>query len=363
MKFIRMVLVNCKKYIRDYANIVMMFVVPIVCVGMVNVLAGKGSSGLDIKAAIVNLDKGDLGNKLIENLDVNSIYSDKDKALEDLKKYESIAVYEIPENFTENINKGTKPIVNSYKIEEGNSTLIFESKLEKDINNLMKIKLFKDNNVINEESELDKNIVNVEYNMHKGLLSTESFMPIVLIIFFLVTFSANITVDLLRLRKQRILERFLTTNNRGYEIMGSIYISMWLVQIIFYTASFVVLNTIFKYNFENFGILLLNISLMSLVSISLGIMISRLFKNEGVASLVVYLTSLLMFFVYINTIESGGKSEGIMATLAKFTPFYWSLGSIEKSVLFPNVFILLLFALIFFSAGSIKYSNFAKKIN
>lgn len=86
MKFIRMVLVNCKKYIRDYANIVMMFVVPIVCVGMVNVLAGKGSSGLDIKAAIVNLDKGDLGNKLIEDLDVNSIYSDKDKALEDLKK-------------------------------------------------------------------------------------------------------------------------------------------------------------------------------------------------------------------------------------------------------------------------------------
>ncbi|MNN80325.1 hypothetical protein D3C81_1970500 [compost metagenome] len=52
-----------------------------------------------------------------------------------------------------------------------------------------------------------------------------------------------------------------------------------------------------------------------------------------------------------------------MATLAKFTPFYWSLGSIEKSILFPNVFILLLFALIFFSAGSIKYSNFAKKIN
>lgn len=361
MKFIRMVLVNCKKYLKDYANILMMFVVPIVCVGMVNALAGQGSSGLDLKVSIVNLDKGELGNKLIEELDVNSIYDNKDMALEDLKNYESIAVYEIPESFTENINEGTKPIINSYKIEEGNSTLIFESQIEENISNLMKVKLFKDNNIINEDSELDKNIVDIEYNMHKGLLSTESFIPIVLIIFFLVTFSANITVDLLRLRKQRILERFLTTNNKGYEIMGSIYISMWLVQIIFYTLSFILLDTVFKYNFDNFGILLLNIALMSMVSISLGIMVSRLFKNEGVASLVVYLTSLVMFFVYMTSIETVGMTEGIMSILAKFTPFYWSLGSIEQSVLFPNVFILLLFALIFFSAGSIKYSSFAKK--
>ena len=363
MKFIRMILVNCKKYLKDYKNIVMMFIVPLVCVGMVNILTGQSSKGLDVKVSIINLDKGELGSKLVEELGVTSVYYDKDKAIEDLKEYGVIATYEIQENFTENINDGVKPIINSYKIEEGNSTLIFESQLEKSINNLLKIKLLQDNNIIKEESEINKNLINIQYNLHKGLMATEGFMPIVLIMFFLVTFSSNITVDLLKLRKERILERFLTTNNRGYKIMGSIYISMWLVQVVFYALSFIVLNTIFKYGFDNFGILILNIGLMSMISISLGIMVSRLFKNEGVANLIVYLSSLVMFFLYMMNITNQGKANNVTTILAKFTPFYWSLESIENSSIFPNVFILILFAIIFFSAGSIKYSSFAKKVN
>lgn len=70
-----------------------------------------------------------------------------------------------------------------------------------------------------------------------------------------------------------------------------------------------------------------------------------------------------MFFLYIVGTygESSTKIPKIIVTLSKFTPFYWSLGSIEKSVLFPNVFVLILIALTFFSAGSIRYSNFAKE--
>ena len=60
--------------------------------------------------------------------------------------------------------------------------------------------------------------------------------------------------------------------------------------------------------------------------------------------------------------ETSTSVPGVIVTLSKFTPFYWVMDSIEKSILFPNVFILILMDLAFFGAGSIKYSSFAKKV-
>jgi ABC-2 type transport system permease protein len=364
MKFIRMILVSCKKYLKDYKNIVMMFLLPILCVGMVHFLNNNSSKGLDVKVAIVNLDKGNLGKELIGNLGVTNIFDNKEKALKKLKNYNVIALYEIPDSFTEKINKNIKPKINVYKLEEGNSTQVFESELEQKLNELLKVQILKNNNIIKDKKEIDNNFIKVQYNLKPGLLDAKGFMPIVLLMFFLVSFSANISMDLLTLRKEKILERFLTTNNKGYKIMGSIYLSMVIVQIFMYTASFIVMKVLFKLPFQNFGILILNIALMSMVSISLGVMIIRIFKDPGVVTIVVTMASLCMFFLYIIGLagETSSKVPGIIITISKFTPFYWALGSIEKSVLFPNVFVLILMALTFFSAGSIKYSKFAKKI-
>lgn len=364
MKFIRMVLINCKKYFKDYKNITIMFILPIVCVAMANFLTGDIKKGLNIKVAVVNLDKGNLGGKLIEDLEVNSVYYNKEKALEELKNYSIIALYEIPESFTEEINKNVKPKINAYKLEEGNSTQIFEAQIEQKLNELLKVNLLKSNNIIEDEKDIDRNIIKLQYNLKQGLMTSEGFTPIILIMFFLVSFSSNITVDLLKLRKEKILERFLSTNNKGYEIMGSIYLSMLLVQVVMYTASFLVMKIFFKFEFENFGILILNISLMSMVSISLGVMISRMFKDQGVATIVITLISMIMFFLYVGGMagENSSKVPRVIITLSKFTPFYWAMDSIEKSMLFPNVLVLILIALVFFSAGSIRYSSFAKKL-
>jgi ABC-2 type transport system permease protein len=75
------------------------------------------------------------------------------------------------------------------------------------------------------------------------------------------------------------------------------------------------------------------------------------------------LVSMIMFFLYIaNSIgDSSGKVSQVIITISKFTPFYWAIGSIEKSVLFPNVFILILMALVLFTTGNIRYSSFAKE--
>lgn len=363
MKFLRMVSVNCKKYFKDYKNLIMMFFLPIACVLLVNFLINNSKSGLDVNVAVINLDKGSLGKEMLEELGVSNLYTDKEEAIKDLKNYDYLALYEIPEGFSENINNSIKPIINSYKIEEGNNTGVFEANLEEKLNELLKADILIDNKIISHKSEIDKNIISIQYNLKQGLLTTESFFPILLVLFFLVSFSSSISTDLLSLKKDKILERFLSTNNKGYQIMGSIYLSMLIAQTTMYTLAFLVMDVIFKFKFENFGMLILNIALMSAISISLGVMISRIFQDPGVASVVITLLSILLFFLYLGGMdgETSSSVPGILVTLSKFTPFYWAMDSIEKSILFPNALILILMALVFFSGGSIKYSSFAKK--
>lgn len=364
MKFLNMVLVNCKKYFKDIKSIIWMFILPIAVVLFVNIIFGSEPSAvnLNLKVAVVNLDKGTLGKELVEKIKPPSVFDNKEEALKALKNYSVIAIYEIPENFTQQINNNAKPVINSYKLEEGNSVQIFEIQIEQKVNELFKVQILKNRNIIKDEKEINKNIVKLQYNMEKKIVSADEFMPIVMIMFFLVSFSSNICTDLLKLRQEKILERFLSTANKGYAIIGSIYLSMMITQVTMYTASFLVMKLLFKISFVNFGILVINIALMSMVSISLAIMANRIFKNPGAASLVINLISIIMFFVYMAGNDGGASTKlpKVIITLSKFTPFYWSLGSIEKSVLFPNVFVLILIALTFYSAGSIRYSNFAK---
>ncbi|MFD3157204.1 ABC transporter permease [Haloimpatiens sp. FM7330] len=365
MKFLYMVLANCKRYFKDYKTIAIMFLLPIVVVSFVKIMSNPKSSSkqLNIAVGVVNLDKGDLGNKLIKKIDAPNIYKDKKEALQALKNYDVIAVYEIGENFSQEINVNKKPVINSYKLETGNKAQIFEVQMQQKINELFKVQVLKTNNIIRDESELNKNLVNLQYNTEKKTVASSEFMPLVMIMFFLLSFSSIMSGDLLKLKKGKILERFLSTSNKGYQIIGSIYLSMIITQIVMYTASFMVMKVLFKFSFSNFGFLILNIALMSMVSISLCIMVNRIFKDRGVAGIFINLISMIMFFLYITVLPGPNytKIPKIIITLSKFTPFYWSLGSIEKSVLFPNVFILLLMSLVFFTAGSIKYSNFAKE--
>jgi ABC-2 type transport system permease protein len=362
MKFLRMVLVNCKRYFKDYRVIALMFILPFVCTALVNLLIRDGERGGNIKVAFLNSDRGTLAKELIKETGAD-IYDNREKALNELKKYNYIAVYEIPENFSDSVSSGLKPEITAHKLETGNNTQIFEAKLESKLREMLKVKILQQGGLIENGEELSKNSIKLQYNTKPGLLTQKDFMPIVLVMFYLCSFSSPFIMDLLNLRKGKILERFLSTNNRGYEIMGSIYLSMLIVQGVLYSASFVVMEVAFKYNFQNFGILILNILLMSMVCISLIVMLSRIFKEPSVASVVLNLTTMSMFFLYIigMTGETSSKVPAVIVTLSKFTPFYWSLGSIEQSVLFPNVIILILMALVFFSAGSIRYSNFAKE--
>lgn len=365
MKFWRMTAVNCKRYFKDIKNIVLMFLLPIACILLTTSLSGNGNkSNLGVNVAFVNLDRGNLGKEIMNELGVNSYFDTKENALKSLKNYDFPAIYVISEDFSEEIHQNIKPTIESYKLEEGNTTAVFENNLEEKINTMLTYQALKDKSIISNMDEMNKNIIGLKYNIKEGLLSAGSFFPIVLILYFMLSFSSSFGADLLVLRNGKVLERFLATNNKGYKIMGSIYLSMLLVQTILYSASFTIANFVFKYRFENFGVLLLNVVAIGAISISLAVMMGRIFKEPGVVTMVITLISLVVFFIYAGGID-GANGSGVtklLYTMSKFTPLYWAMDSIEKSIIFPNIFILILMAFALFSAGSIKFSSFAKRV-
>ena len=77
-----------------------------------------------------------------------------------------------------------------------------------------------------------------------------------------------------------------------------------------------------------------------------------------VTALVAILTLFLSMFaqdgIYQNVPE-------FIKNLGKFTPQYWMFDSLEKSVIFPNVFIVLLIVLALFTAGSYRLKDFVRK--
>jgi len=120
-----------------------------------------------------------------------------------------------------------------------------------------------------------------------------------------------------------------------------------------------VINFLFKYSFESFGFEVLNIILISMISIATAIMSARMSEQFQIGTLIVVLINLAMLTIYFIGIEKSGKFA-LGEILMKFTPFYWAMDSIKNSRIFPNVIILVLIALAFFTAGSVKYSAIAK---
>lgn len=355
-----MVFANSKKYFKNYKTILLMLAMPIAVASLVCFLDNNSQKDSYVKVAIINLDKGKYGNELIKALGVNDVFENKEKAILQLKEENYAAVYEIPKGFSEDVGKEIKPIINSYKIEKGNKTEVFEISLEKCINKILQTNILKKNHIIRNEKELNNNIVNVDYVYSKGTLNKSNSFPVITIVFLMFISASGYSADLLSLRKSRILERLTSTSNKGYAVVGSIYASMFIVQVSLYLLSSVIIQIVFKYKFYDFTIMLLNIVFMSLISISMAILCVRIFKEAAISSFVISLIGMLMFFIYTFD-EISPKENYILIVLKKFTPFYWIGDSLQKSVIFPNALILILMALVLLTAGSIRYSNFAKE--
>ncbi|EQB4337907.1 ABC transporter permease, partial [Clostridium botulinum] len=187
------------------------------------------------------------------------------------------------------------------------------------------------------------------------------FLVLTLIINFIIFSANNVSSEILNFKKQNILKRAITTSNRGFEIIGGIYLGMILIQSFVYMSVYIGGKFIIGYSFDNLVFILINTIIASIFSVSLGVFVTRLFQNESVVVLVVNIIGISTTF--LSSIHSMGlsvsKSSWILLNIEKFTPQYWIFDSMKNSSIFPNIFIVILMSLVLFTAGNIKVRDFA----
>lgn len=364
MKVIRYAFIHFKRMVKSPVVIGVMLLMPTVVLGIIGYSFRKETAHETSNVAFVVEDRGEYGHKFLEKIEANgnkSIYSSKNIALESLKKNQVLAVYIIHENFTEEINKGIKPEIQSYKREEGNGTSFIEATMEEELIKLTKGKLLSNKGVINEGEEINTTIkVREETIQGKNQML---YMIVLMLTNFILFSAASVGTELISMKKQKVLFRAITTSNTGYEIMGGLYLGFFLVQAIIYTAVLFIQQAILGFSFEGLlPILLINILLTVLISISIGLTVTRMVENEGVATLIIYLFGIITTFVSMGaTIMAGDNMPQIIKSIGKFTPQYWVINSMNTGTLFPNAIILILMAAAVFTAGSFRIRSFVNK--
>ncbi|MBU5484727.1 ABC transporter permease [Clostridium sp. MSJ-11] len=363
MKIITLALIHLKRMVKDMKMLSVMLIMPLVVITGTYFIFAKGSDGSGVDVAFNIKDKGNYANILMEELNITKsvYYNDEDKALESLKNNDIVAVYVIPEDFTEKIKEGKKPIIEAYKREEGNGTFVIEGRLNEEINKIIKNRIFLKEGVIEEGQELSKSTITTVMEK-EDKIDDELFYTVLLIINFIILSASSIGQEIILLKKEKILSRAISTANKGWEIIGSLYLAMFLLQIGIYTTVVLAEKFIIGYSFENLHIVLINILLVSLYSLSLGVLSTRIFENEGVASITITLVGITStFFSLVGLGLHSDKTSWIINNLSKFTPQYWAFDSIMNGVIFPNSMIIILMSLVLFTAGNIKLNNFVNR--
>lgn len=366
MNLFQLVLVNIKRMLKDPMKIGFMFIMPIFVILFVNFLDSSdttSSSISNLQVAYNIEDEGSLWEEIYGGASKSQwiFLNEKDKAMELLETNEVAVVYNIPSDFTEKINNYEKPIIESYKREDGNVSIPIEFEINSKINEFIKEKLLIDKGIISSKDDLYILKTETVFERNKKAVNGDVHMVTLMLIYFIILGSTTIVQELIEYKKKNIISRSITTPNKSSVILGSIVLAILTFQVLANVIVLLLGSKFFGYEFVSFPIILINFILASLFSITLSIAMTRIFKNESSGSLVTALVSLLSMYLSMFTENVYQNVPNFIKNLGKFTPQYWIFDSLEKSIIFPNVFIVLLMVLALFSAGSYKLKDFVRK--
>lgn len=362
--FISLIYVNIKRMLKDPGKMVFTLIMPVMVILLVSFLRNSEHSTESFSNEKVAYNIEDNGRAwesvfpyLVENK--NTFINQRKKAIELLDKGEISVVYNIPSDFTKTIETYKKPIINAYKIKEGNENIPIEIKLNESINKWIESEVLIEQGVIKSESDISVASVKTILFKDETEIDGDSNIATIMIIAFIIIGSSLISEDLIELRETNIISRSITTPNNSFSILGSIALSILIFQVSINMFILLLGKLIVGYQIFHIHIVFINIVLASLFAITLSLAVTRIFKNAGVVSIVTSLISILTLFLSTSAEDETFQNvPEFILNLGKFTPQYWIFNSLEKSVLFPNIFIVLLITTVLFTAGSYKLKDF-----
>ncbi|MGL4847610.1 MAG: ABC transporter permease, partial [Clostridium sp.] len=212
-----------------------------------------------------------------------------------------------------------------------------------------------------ESNKLEETYLKTELLVNDAMGENKSNTAVVMVCYFMLMAGSVIVEDIIKFKKENVLKRTMATPNTDVEIIGGIFLSSFILQSILGIIAIKIIGIILKLEFENFGIVSLVIILGSLMSTSMILAAIRWFKNEGIATLVLVLSGLILFTIgNLGNVMSMIENPPAILKLGIISPFMWLLKILETREIIVPTIILLLMSGVFFTLGSFKIREFIK---
>lgn len=357
MRFLIVLRSNLKRILKNKTLIFANFLIPLAIVFIFGFIF-KNTSMDSKKDIIINSDKGIYGEEFVKELKINSkieVYEKKD-AIERLKKKRITVCYEIPENFSELIGRGEKPKILSYSLEKNMNLGDFEFNANSVINKMLLKGEFKNSGMDISMESLRGDGGKIEV-IAKEKNNIGDRVVLNMLISFVFFSSIGVATEIFQLKKENILKRSFTTANSTRTIIGAILGALFILTSICYSIIFLINIFINAPNtLSKAPIIILNLVLIVLFSLSLGVFITRIVKNEKLINIVLQIIVSLTCFVGGSFAPIEFLPKGVRV-FSKFTPQYWTMQSIRTGNVWLS-FVVLLFAIVLFTTGTFRSKNF-----
>lgn len=270
----------------------------------------------------------------------NYFVDDPAEAFHQLDQIEVSAVYEIPEGFPY-----SESSIIIHSINGENRDVLFEAAFISTLTDTML-------NSAYEEADISFETIEVaEPEVESTFVSVDSDMAFVLfmLLFFMGYSTGSIASDLAKMRKEGLLTRSLISNTYSWQILGSVLGAYLIYSFISNILIVLLASGLFSIPLSN---LVLGIGLilsMGIFVTGLTMLLFRIFRNETLIQMVGLILIMILVFVPLFT-----QSMDNFSNLQYISPYYWVFESLDTGQLFPHVYIISLYGIVMFTAGSFK---------
>ncbi|MGL4336479.1 MAG: ABC transporter permease [Turicibacter sp.] len=349
----RLAVIHLRRYIKNPLMMIMMLPLPL---GLILSSVSFGHSEDNRPpVAIVLQESGMYETKLIEALELPEEFvfvEDDTLAISMLVANDLAGIIKLPGDFSQNIENGVKPIVSVIKTSEGAGTFWAENLIEEQTKTWLK-----ESYGLDTTTTINTVVETIEEGQDITLI-----MFVVMVIYFMFIGATALAKDVGMLKQQRVLSRALSTANKNYQILGGLIIAMCLIEGILFSIVYYIGVMLLDVSISNIFEPLLLVFSMAFVASSFVVFATRIIKNQSMVEMAIVAYALFGFLLCLLTMNMLQIDLNIawLESVAKLFPMYWAFDTAFNSTLWPNIPIILLFGLLFLTAGSLKLNRFVK---
>lgn len=190
-----------------------------------------------------------------------------------------------------------------------------------------------------------------------------TIISVMMICYFIILSNSNIVTDILKLRENKILKRIIGTPNKNYEIIGSMFLAIFILQFISSCLILFIINILFSLNTLEISNIFLVLILNNLFSTAVAIVGTRWLKEKGASEIIVLygLVNFILGIIFVVSDLVGMELPAIINKIAMISPFYWFGNILSSKDIMLSSLIVIIITICFFTAGSFKLREFIKE--